>query len=66
MGRWVRVTGWPVMGRPEPGVWCDRCALPSGFRFTLHVLVDPPTGPAVVPAGAGRGCPECGRIVWDR
>lgn len=41
-----------------PGVWCDRCALPSAFDVPW-VLVDP-TIVEVVARGTLRVCVDCG------
>lgn len=62
----VYVNVYPVVGRPEPGVWCDRCLLPSAFEATVHGLMESPTGrgtPTVWPLGRIRACHDCGQMT---
>lgn len=43
-------------GTPDTGLWCDRCALPSGLGIPIYVLAD--DGPRLLVYS--RMCMDCG------
>ncbi len=50
-----------TVGRTEPGLWCESCALPSALRFRYVLMT---CGGTVMKRGQILVCHDCGR-QWE-